>query len=177
MLRHAFIVEPARANADVRHAVRKQIGRRPGAVERFRRLRHGAGGGEIFEASDGRPLSGDRKIMAVTPGREPIGAHDDARLVIVEHHRRGANAVRPAAAIRDAVGVGSTKSAARAGVAAAMPNVKTARANSARIQGAVPSTKFRLHFIRRLYCDAGNRGVTLIAAAILRRGTAAILRR
>src|SRR6202142_3261420 len=63
-------------------------GVRPGTAKRLRRLRRAADGRQIFVAADPRRDAGGREIMVIAPRRAPIGAHDDAGLVVIEPQHR-----------------------------------------------------------------------------------------
>src|SRR5581483_412217 len=65
---------------------------RPGALEGFRRLRRpllAARGLDLV-------LGAEREVMAMPPRRQPVGAHHDAGLEIIDHDRADAVAVRHA---------------------------------------------------------------------------------
>ncbi len=80
---------------------------RPRAIEVPRRgtlaCRH------MFEAAHFWPLAGFRKIVAVLPGRPPIRAHDNARLVIVDDERLDARAIRVQTVARDRASRGNRR--------------------------------------------------------------------
>src|ERR1700690_3191674 len=59
-------------------------GVRPGTAKRLRRLRRVADGRQIFVAADPRRDTGGREIVGKVPRRFPIGAPDDAGLVVIE---------------------------------------------------------------------------------------------